>query len=163
MYLGNIAAICSLVMALVTALVVIWRYAFDGGSLALQESINYLYASIFMLGAALTVQRQGHVRVDIFYHRFSTRTKAWINSIGAIVFLLPLSACIAWLSVDYVAAAWSVRERSADPGGLAAVYLLKTLIPLMATSVFLQGCAELLRNLILLSTPNPTNTRLSSD
>ena len=151
--IGIAAALCSLAIVGVTALVVIWRYAFAGGSLALQESINYLFAAIFMLGAAVTLQRQGHVRVDIFYRHFSTRTRAWIDSIGAIVFLLPLSAVIGLVSIDYVATAWSIREKSPDPGGLAAVYWLKTLIPVMAASVFLQGCAELLRNALLLTEP----------
>jgi len=153
LWLGRIAAACSLAIALVTALVVLWRYVFQGGSLALQESINYLFAAIFMLGAALTLKRQGHVRVDIFYRHFTARTQAWIDSVGTIVFLLPLTAVIGLLSIDYVSSAWSIRERSPDPGGLPAVYWWKTLIPMMAASLFLQGCAELLRNLLVLTAP----------
>jgi TRAP-type mannitol/chloroaromatic compound transport system permease small subunit len=62
---------------------------------------------------------------------------------------------IAWGSCSYVAESWSIAESSADPGGLPAVYLLKTLIPIMAISLVLQGVAEILRNLLILINPQP--------
>lgn len=150
---GTVAGYLCLAMAAVTALVVVLRYGFNLGSVALQESINYLHASVFMLGAALTLQRQGHVRVDIFYRRFSTRTRAWIDSIGGIIFLLPLCVFIAWTGWEYVANSWSVLESSADPGGLPAVFLWKSLIPIMAALLLLQGLAEILRNFLILAAP----------
>ena len=140
-----------LAMAVAVGLVVVLRYVLDIGSIALQETVTYLHAGIFMLGTALTLQRGAHVRVDIFYRRFSRRTQAWVDSVGAIVFLLPMCVFIAWVSWDYVLRAWFIREASPDPGGLPAVYLLKTLIPLLAGTLIVQGIAEILRNLAILS------------
>ena len=85
-------------------------------------------------------------RSDIFYRRFSPRTRAWINSLGTLVFLLPLAVFIVGVSWEFVANSWAIREVSAEPGGIPAVFLLKTLIPLMALNLLLQGVAELLRN-----------------
>lgn len=147
---GNIAAVLTLVLALVTGLVVIMRYGFGTGSIALQESANYLHASAFMLGAAYTLKVGGHVRVDIFYRGFSARTRAWIDCVGAIVLLAPLCIFIAWVSWDFVARAWEIHEVSPDPGGLPFVYLLKSLLPVLALSLLCQGLAEVLRNLAIL-------------
>lgn len=147
---GKLAALLCLAMGVATGLVVILRYGMNTGSVALQESVTYLHAGIFMLGAALTLQRGAHVRVDIFYRRWSSRTRAWIDACGAIIFLLPLCIFMGWISWDYVQRSWEVAESSADPGGLPAVYLLKTLIPIMAATLFVQGCAELLRHVATL-------------
>lgn len=153
--MGKLAAVFCLAMALITGLVVILRYGFNIGSIALQECTSYLHAAVFMLGAAYALQRGAHVRVDIFYRRWSGRTRAWIDSIGAIVFLLPLVIFIGWISWDYVMNSWSIAESSPDPGGLPAVFLLKSLIPAMAATLVLQGLAEILRNLAMLMEGNP--------
>ena len=157
-YTGKLAGYLCLVMAAVTGLVVLLRYGFNIGSIALQETISYLHAAVFMLGAAFTLQRGAHVRVDIFYRRCSRRSRAWIDSVGTIVFLMPLCVFIAWVSWDYMLDSWSIGESSADPGGLPAVFLLKTLIPVMAIALLLQGFAEILRNLAILTENNSTET-----
>lgn len=148
---GKLAAWLCLLMAAATGLVVVLRYGFNAGSQALQESVNYLHAAAFMLGAAYTLQCDAHVRVDIFYRRWSPRTRAWIDCIGSIVLLAPMCVFILWISIPYVADAWSIRESSADPGGLPAVFLLKSLIPVLAVTLLLQGLAEILRRLTLLN------------
>ena len=150
-HLGRLLAWLSLGMALMTTLVVILRYGFNIGSILAQESIIYMHGALFLLGAAYALKVGAHVRVDIFYRNFSARTKAWINSIGGIVFLLPLCAFIAGSSWDYVAESWSMREASAEPGGIPAVFVLKTLIPAAAINLALQGAAEVLRSALLLS------------
>jgi TRAP-type mannitol/chloroaromatic compound transport system permease small subunit len=147
LFCGRVAACAVLLMALLTVIVVVLRYALNSGSVALQELTTYLHAVIFMLGAAWTLRRQGHVRVDIIYRRLSARNRAWVDSVGTIVFLLPMCVFIGWISWDYVLASWSVRESSPDPGGLPAVFLLKGLILVLAGSLLLQACAELLRSL----------------
>tara|TARA_R110000772_G_scaffold41479_7_gene96600 strand:- start:58073 stop:58591 length:519 start_codon:yes stop_codon:yes gene_type:complete len=147
---GRLLAYLIPLMMLGTATVVVMRYGFGQGMTALQESVNYLHGTVFMLGAAYTLKHGGHVRVDIFYHRYSARTKAWVDSIGCIVFLLPLCGLILISSWDYAANAWAIRETSVEPGGLPFVYLLKSLLPLMAINLALQGLAELLRNALLL-------------
>ncbi len=143
---GRLLACLSLAMALLTALIVVLRYGFNVGSIPAQETVIYMHGSLFLLGAAYALKAGAHVRVDIFYRRFSARGKAWVDSIGAILFLFPLCAFILLSSWGYVSESWSMRESSPEPGGIPAVFLLKTLIPLAALTLALQGVAELLRN-----------------
>ena len=147
---GRILAWLCLAMAALTALIVFLRYGFNIGSIAAQEAVIYMHGALFMLGAAYTLKEGGHVRVDIFYQRFSTRTQAWINSLGGIVFLLPLCAFILGISWSYVTESWAIRESSPEAGGIPAVFLLKSLVPLMAINLFCQGLAEVLRNALFL-------------
>jgi TRAP-type mannitol/chloroaromatic compound transport system permease small subunit len=147
---GKLLAWLCLGMAIITCLVVFLRYGFGIGSIATQESVTYMHGMVFMLGAAYTLKQGGHVRVDIFYRRFSERTRAWVNSLGALVFLIPLCVFLVAVSWQFVADAWSIREGSPDPGGIHGVFLLKTLIPLMALNLLLQAIAELLRNALVL-------------
>jgi len=143
---GRLLAWCSLVMALLTAAVVVMRYGFATGSIAMQEAVTYFHGTLFMLGAAYALKRGAHVRVDIFYRDFSPRQRAWVDALGGIVFLLPLCGVIFFGSLGYVADAWSTRESSADAGGIPFLYLLKTLLPLMAANLALAAVADILRN-----------------
>src|SRR5580700_10559952 len=87
--IGRAAAWCCLFIVLAEFAVVVMRYAFGIGSIRLQESVLYAHAGLFMFAAAWTLQIHGHVRVDIFYAQASPRTKALIDLVGALVFLLP--------------------------------------------------------------------------
>jgi TRAP-type mannitol/chloroaromatic compound transport system permease small subunit len=149
-YTGRILAWLCLAMAVLTALIVFLRYGFNVGSIAAQEAVTYMHGALFMLGAAYTLKVGGHVRVDIFYQRFSARTQAWINSLGGIIFLLPLCVFILGVSWNYVTESWTIRESSPEAGGIPAVFLLKSLVPLMAINLFCQGLAEVLRNALVL-------------
>ncbi len=152
---GRLLAWLALGMALVTALVVVLRYGFNIGSIMAQEAVIYIHGSLFMLGAAYALKTGAHVRVDIFYRDFSPRARAWVNSLGGIVFLLPLCVFIFFSSFNYVADSWAIREVSPEPGGIPAVFMLKSLIPLMAINLFLQGLAETLRSALVLVEEQP--------
>jgi len=147
---GRLLSWLLLAMALLTTLVVVLRYGFSVGSILTQETVVYMHGSVFLLGAAYALKTGAHVRVDIFSRQFSKRTSAWIDSLGGIVFLLPLCAFIVASSWSYAAESWAMRETSAEPGGIPAVFLLKSLIPLMAINLALQGLAEVLRNALVL-------------
>lgn len=147
---GHTAAWLALALVLVTFAVVVLRYLFDFGSIALQETILYLHASLFLLGAAYTLRTDAHVRVDIFYRRQSARARAVVDLFGALLLLLPVCSFLLWISWDYVASAWSLREASGETGGLPWVYLLKTLIPVAAVLLILQGVSQALRSLATL-------------
>lgn len=147
---GRSIAWLTLGTVLVTFGVVVLRYAFQGGSIALQELVSYLHAAVFMLGAAYTLKHDAHVRVDIFYRNFSPRRRAWVDLAGSLLLLLPMCATILLTSRDYVADAWSVMEGSSEAGGLDGVFLLKTVIPVMAVLLLLQGLALALHSLLLL-------------
>ena len=77
-------------MVLITIAVVVLRYVFDTGTIALQEAVMYLHGSVFMLGLGYTLQHNAHVRVDVLAQRLSSRARAWIDLLGHLVFLLPL-------------------------------------------------------------------------
>lgn len=140
------------VMLLATFAVVIIRYGLNEGTQALQEIVVYLHATVFMLGFAYTLKSGGHVRVDIFYQKLSPKAQSLINLLGTVVLLLPMCGFILYSSYDYVSFSWQLKEGSPEPGGLPYVYLLKTLIPISAGLLALQGVAEMFRNLILLVT-----------
>ena len=148
---GRLLAWLTLGMAVTTALIVVLRYGFNIGSIMAQESVIYMHGALFLLGAAYALKTGAHVRVDIFYRNFDPRTKAWVNSLGGVVFLLPLCVFILVSSWDYVSESWGMWERSPEPGGIPAVYLLKSLLPLAAINLALQGVAEILRSALLLA------------
>ena len=152
---GRLLAWLALSMGLVTALIVVLRYGFNIGSIMSQEAVVYMHGCLFMLGTAYALKTGAHVRVDIFYRNFSPRAQAWVNSLGGIIFLLPLCIFIFFVSWDYVAESWAIRETSPEPGGIPAVFLLKSLIPLMAINLFLQGLAETLRSALVLVEGRP--------
>jgi len=147
---GRAIAWLTLGMVLVTFAVVLLRYLFNTGWIAMQESITYMHALVFMLGAAYTLSHDGHVRVDIFYQKFGPKGRAWVDLLGTLLLLLPVTVFIAWVSWEYVAASWELKEGSREAGGLPWVYLLKTAIPLMAVLMLLQGVSLALRAVLVL-------------
>lgn len=147
----------TLLMVLVTFLVVVLRYLFDIGSIGLQESINYMHACVFLIGAAYTLQKNAHVRVDIFYQKLSAHKKAWIDLFGTVFFLTPTMLFIFIISWEYVSESWSVLESSREAGGLPGVYLLKSVILVMAFLMLLQGLANALRSIQIIQQKDITD------
>jgi TRAP-type mannitol/chloroaromatic compound transport system permease small subunit len=156
-FTGKCVSWLTLVMMLLTCLIVLLRYGFNIGSIALQESVLYLHALVFMLGAAYTFKDDEHVRVDVFYRTFTARKKAWVNILGGLFFLLPVTLYTGYLSIEYVGASWRVLETSQEPGGLPFIYLLKTLIPLMMVSLIIQGIADIIKNIGVLQSSSNTS------
>lgn len=151
---GRTVAWLSLALVLVTFIVVVLRYAFDAGSIALQEVTTYLHASIFLIGMAYTLQQDAHVRVDIFYARFSRHNKAWVDLFGSLFMLLPFMLFISWVSWSYIIDSWSVLEGSREAGGLPGVFLLKSLILVMTALLSLQAMTQVARNIETLLAPD---------
>lgn len=135
----------SLLMVLASCGVVALRYLFDTPSIALQESVTYLHASLFMLGAAYTWQQGGHVSVDVFYRGWSDQRRQWVNRFGILILVIPTCVFLLWVSWEYVANAWAIHERSQEASGLPYIYLLKSLILALPITILLQAVAELLR------------------
>lgn len=139
-----------LAMVLVTFTVVLLRYAFDIGWIALQEAISYMHSCIFLLGAAYTLNHNKHVRVDIIYSYLGRRGRAWIDLLGHIFILIPVMVFIFWVSWPYVMDAWQVQESSREAGGLPGVYLLKSLILAMCLLLTIQALSLCLRQVVIL-------------
>jgi TRAP-type mannitol/chloroaromatic compound transport system permease small subunit len=147
---GTVAWLVLAVVLLQFALVVA-RYLFGIGSIWLTETVIYAHATLFMLAAAWTLHAGGHVRVDVFYADASARTKARVNLIGGLLLLLPFMLVLLWLSVPYAARSWAILEHSQEASGLPLVFVLKTLIPLFALLMVLQGIAQAIRAAAALS------------
>lgn len=145
--LGRTFSWLSLAMVIVMAAIVVLRYVFQIGSIALQESVIYINSLIFTFGVAYTLKEQGHVRVDIFYSRLSEQRRAWVDLFGALFFLVPSSCFIIWISWDYVAISWRIQEGSAESSGLPFVYLLKTVILILPALLLLQGVSEIVKSI----------------
>jgi len=148
--IGRAVSWLSLFMVLGTCLIVLLRYGFDIGSIALQEAINYMHAIVFLVGASYTLKHNEHVRVDIFYADFSERKKAIFDSLGIVFILMPVVIFIFWISWQYVADSWLVHESSREAGGLAGVYLLKSFILIMPVLLLLQSFAKLMQSIELI-------------
>ncbi|MCU7885699.1 MAG: TRAP transporter small permease subunit, partial [Candidatus Thiodiazotropha sp. (ex Lucinoma annulata)] len=108
---------------------------------------TFMHGALFLIGAAYTLKHEGHVRVDIFYQRYSSKGRAWVDLFGTLFLLLPVCLFIFTISWDYVAQSWSLQEGSREAGGLDGVYLFKSLILIMAGLMLLQGMTMIIRSL----------------
>ncbi|MGB5164834.1 MAG: TRAP transporter small permease subunit [Woeseiaceae bacterium] len=147
-FIGRATSWLTLAMVIIMFVVVVMRYAFDFGFIWLQESVTWMHAVVFMLGAAYTLHDEEHVRVDVFYGKASETRKAWVNLLGVLIFLLPLCGFLALMAWDFVTVSWSMQESSRESGGLPYPFLpiLKTTLLLMPLMVGLQGVSMLLRS-----------------
>lgn len=139
-----------LAMAVLVTLIVAMRSLFDLGWVALQESVTYMHATTFMLCLAYTAHQNGHVRVDIFYRKMSNEGRAWVDACGAVLFLLPFAIFLGLISWKFVLEAWAIHESSINPGGIPAVFVLKSLIPVASILLVLRAIGEIISQLVYL-------------
>ncbi len=138
-----------LVMVLISAGNAISRKAFDLSSNAFLEIQWYLFAAVFLVAAGYTYLRNEHVRIDILNCRRSRRAQVWVDLIGALFFLLPLTVVVLYFSVPYFWNSWQSQEFSSNPGGLI-IWPAKALIPLGFALLLLQAVSEIIKALAFL-------------
>ena len=148
--IGRGVAWLVLAMVLLLCAQVVARNAFDWASQAVAESAVRMHALVFMLGLGYTLMRDEHVRVDLFSRHWSPRRRAIVDLFGFIFLLSPFCFLLFFSSLDYVSVSWRVLESSRETGGLPGVYLMKTVIPVAATLLLLQGLARAARAIVLL-------------
>ncbi len=129
---------------------VVARYVFASGSIAMQELEWHLFAAMFLLGAAYTMRENANVRVDVFYGRMNPRTKAVVDILGTLLFVIPMCTLILYSSYDFVTYSYQIQEVSVDPGGLPYRFAFKALLPLGYLLVLVQSLAVISRNVRLL-------------
>jgi len=152
---GRIVSWLSLLLVCMIGLDVALRYLFNWSSSANSELEWHIFAALFLLGSAYTLKHDKHVRVDVFYSRFSEKKKAWVNMIGTTIFLIPFCVVIVITSIPFVMDAWQIGEGSPEPGGLPYRFVVKSTIPLGAFLLLVQAISMLLSSLsILLSPPS---------
>jgi len=138
----------ALAMVLIQFAIVVGRYVFGVNSIAAQESVLYLHATLFMLAAGYTLQVDKHVRVDVFYARLSARTQRRIDIFGHLCLLLPAMAALLYWSWPSVWNAWKILEGPIAVGGIKAVFLMKSLISAFCILVIMQSVSLLVRLLV---------------
>ena len=153
--IGRSVAWLALVIVLLQFMLVVARYLFGIGSIWVTESVVYGHAALFLLASAWTLRGGGHVRVDVFYADASPRARALIDLIGALLLLLPFTLALLWFSVPFAARSWAIFERSQETSGLPIVFVLKTLIPVFAMLMALQGVAQAIRSIAVLRNETP--------
>ncbi len=144
-FIGRTVAWLTALMVVLVVAIVLLRYGFDLGWIAMQELVLYFHACVFCFGAAYTLKNDGHVRVDVYYRRFSPCTRAWVNLIGHLVLLMPQCIFIFAYSLDYVLASWRILESSQEAGGLPALFLFKSLLLVLPLCLLLQSISEVLK------------------
>jgi len=138
-YLGYFTAIVVSILVLLVVYDASARYIFSSGSIALQELEWHLFDLIILFGIAYTLKESSHVRVDIFYASYSEKTKALIEFISAVFFILPFSFLIIYIGVGFVELSYLQHEASSNPGGLEYRFLVKSLLPLSFVFLSLQA------------------------
>jgi len=118
----------------------------------------YLFAILFLVGAAYTLRHDAHVRVDILYTQLGPKGKAWINLLGTVLFLFPFCVLMLWVSWPAVMNSWEVMEMSPDPGGLPR-YPIKTVIPVAFLLVMVQGVSMTIRAVAVLRDADPASAQ----
>lgn len=150
-FLGRQVAWLALLMVLIQFAVVVMRYIFGIGSIAMQEAIVYMHGIMFLTASGYTLLHGGHVRVDIFYSRATPRTKAIIDIVGVLALLMPVVIVIYYTSMPYVEASWKVMEGSTETSGIQAVFLLKSAIIAFCAVMTLQGLSMLIHAVLVLA------------
>jgi TRAP-type mannitol/chloroaromatic compound transport system permease small subunit len=144
-------------MILVVFIDVVARYAFASGSIAMQEMEWHLFAAMFLLGASYTMREDANVRVDVLYGRMRPHTKAVVDILGTILFVIPMCSLILYSSYDFVSYSYQIQEVSVDPGGLPYRFAFKALLPIGYSLVLLQSFSVISRNARLLCGNEPEN------
>ena len=129
---------------------VLMRYFFNFTLIWIVELETYFFALIFLMGGAYAFKHDKHVRVDVFYADYSPKKKAWVNLIGGLLFLLPWCTVAVIVIWRYFSFSWSWGEKSAQPGGLPAVYVLKFFLWLGFFLLLLQALASVLRSILVI-------------
>ena len=143
---GKISSWFSLALVLLISTDVLLRYVFNFSTAALYEMEWHLFAIIFLLASPYTLQKNKHVRVDVFYNNFSKRKKNIIDLIGNIIFLIPFSFIIFYTSLPFVEDSYSILESSPDPGGLPYRFIIKSIIPIAFFLLMIQGILNAIKN-----------------
>ena len=131
---------------------VLMRYVWQEPTVWAADMTVMTYGSLFMLGAAYTLREGAHVRTDMFWDKFSDRTKGLIDSVSYLLLFLPVMAVLFGISIDDFVYAYSIGERSTLGLWQPIVWPFRGVVPLSAALLFVQGVSELLKSLYAVRT-----------
>lgn len=148
--IGELASWASLFLVLLICADVLMRYTFSWSRMWVIELELYLFAIIFLLGSANAFRADQHVRVDVFYTNMTERSKNLVNLFGGILFLIPWTLVIVYISQRYFFKSLAINEASSQPGGLPHLYFMKSLLVIGFFMLFLQGISSIFRAILSL-------------
>ena len=153
--IGSAIQWLTLVMVVIGAFNALARYTDQYTNLSLSSNVYldlqwYLFSLIFLMCSAYGLNHDYHVRVDVMYARLGRRTRAWIDLIGSVLFLVPFTGVMLWVSWGPVVRSWAILETSPDPGGLPR-YPIKTVILVSFFLLFLQAISQIVKNVAILA------------
>lgn len=149
--IGNIFAWLAIAIVLVCFLVVVERYLFSTTRLWMQDLYPWLNGVMFTSVAAYALYANDHVRMDILYRPATDLTKAWMDLVGVLVFLLPYTWVVWTYCYPFVARSWRLHEASANPGGAEGLFVVKGFILVFAVTIALQGVSMLIRSILIIA------------
>ena len=147
LWTGHVFALLIVPLVLANTAEVFMRYVLGRPTDWAMETTVMSYGSLFMLGAAYALLKGAHVRTDMFWEKFSDRTKGVIDSVAYVVLFLPSMAVLCYMSLDELAYAWSIGERSTLTPWQPILWPFRAVVPLTAALLFLQGVSELMKSL----------------
>ncbi|MEJ1158209.1 TRAP transporter small permease subunit [Prosthecomicrobium sp. N25] len=147
--IGKLVSWLILMAVLVSSINAIIRKVFDQSSNAWLELQWYLFGAVFMLGAAWTLLRREHIRIDILFNTFPRRVRLWIELLGHILFLMPFVMLMVYESTDFVIRSIQLQEMSFNAGGLI-VWPAKALVLVGFFLLFLQGISEIIKQVAVI-------------
>jgi TRAP-type mannitol/chloroaromatic compound transport system permease small subunit len=145
---GRAVSWLAVLLVLNTFLVALLRYGFNVGWVWMQETYVWAHGAIIMLAVGYAFLHETHVRIDIFYRPASPKTKAWIDILGTLFFLLPTIVIIGWFTFPYVWLSWERLEVSREAGGMPGLFLWKTTMIGWVMLLVMQGCSLLFRSIL---------------
>jgi len=146
-WMGNILVIILLLMILNVFYDVIMRYIFHNSSIAMQEIEWHLFSIVILFGVSYSLKEDAHVRVDFVYDRLSVKTRAMINIIGTLIFLIPFTILIIYGSYPFVMDSYTTNETSSDPGGLKHLWMIKAAIPVAMIVLLIEAIHYIVKNI----------------
>ena len=141
---GRVANWLVLLACLISAGNAASRYMFSASSNAWLEVQWYMFAGMVLLGGPYTLNRNEHVRVDLFYGAASEHTRIWIDIVGGFLFLLPICVILTYFTWSWFVDSWAIQEMSSNAGGLIR-WPVKLLLPVGFALMALQGISELIK------------------
>ncbi|SDD57705.1 TRAP transporter small permease subunit [Kordiimonas lacus] len=148
--IGRLAAWAIIALVLVIMTDVILRRWFVIGSTKLQELEWHLHGFLFLLCLGWAYTKNAHVRIELVSERLSARTRAWIELVGCILFLLPYVSAVLWFGYDYVSYSWAYNEASASPTGLPDRWIIKSAIVIGFAVLGIAAISRLLQAVVFL-------------
>ena len=143
--ISNLLIVLLLSMIMMIFISVLFRSFFNINFIALQELVMYFHAAIFMFGIGLALREDAHVKIDVIYSTLSRQIKYYISLAGIILFIIPMSIFLIYISMDMTIQSWSILEGSSEAGGLNLVFILKSIIPLTGLLILLLSISQLLK------------------